>query len=154
MGVTIFKPNKSKSHLKSFYKNILPKESPLSQAETLHILLINCTYDTTPTILVESVEENKVLIEDNTMLMLNVNTMGIDEETNQSASCQDFVVIRRIKNELKIVDSSRLTFYFTSNKLKVDIGVNVDKSSLEVKVTGNENKMKWVSYLTGVCITL
>jgi hypothetical protein len=154
MGVTIFKPNKSKLNLKSFYRNILPQESPNSQAETLDILLINCTYDTTPTILYESVEESRMLIDDNTILMLNVNTLGIDEETNQSASCQDFVVVRRIKNELKIVDSSRLTFYFTSNKLSVDIGVNREINSFEVKVTGNENKMKWVSYLTGVCITL
>jgi hypothetical protein len=154
MGVTIFKPNKDKSHIKSYYRNILPQESPHSKAETLNILLINCTYDTTPTILYESIEENKVLIEDNSILMLNVNTLGIDEQSNQSASCQDFVVLKRINDELKIVDSSRLTFYFTSNSLKVDIGVNNEKKSLEVKVVGNENKMKWVSYLTGVCINL
>ena len=83
MGVTIFKPNKSKLNLKSFYRNILPQESPNSQAETLDILLINCTYDTTPTILYESVEESRMLIDDNTILMLNVNTLGIDEETNR-----------------------------------------------------------------------
>jgi hypothetical protein len=154
MGVTIFKPNKSKLSLNLFYRNIHPQESTSAKAETLDMLLINCTYDVEPVVLFESVEESKMVVEEDTILMLNVNTLGYDEKDGQSASCQDFVVIKRVNGELKIIDSSRLTFYFSSNKLKVNIGVNTELNTFEVKVQGNENKMKWVSYVTGVCITL
>jgi hypothetical protein len=95
-----------------------------------------------------STEEISIKI--NSVMMLNINTIGIETDGAPVGSSQDYVVVKNVGGTISIVHQNVIASHFGGGGLDVTISANNTTDTLRIQVTGTNNPMRWVSYVNAV----
>ena len=92
----------------------------------------------------------EISIKPNSAMLLNVLTLGIEQDGTPVASSQDYVVIKNVAGTTTLPHVSTIASHYGAVGLAVTITANNTNDTLQIQVTGTNNPMRWVSYVYGV----
>jgi hypothetical protein len=83
-------------------------------------------------------------------MMLNINTVGIETDGAPVGSSEDYVVVKNVAGTTSIVHQNVIASHFGVGGLAITITSDDTTDTLQIKATGTNNPMRWVSYVNGV----
>jgi hypothetical protein len=92
----------------------------------------------------------EISIVSNSVMMLNIDTIGIETDGAPVGSSQNYVIIKNVAGTTTIVHQNVIASHFGVGGLAITITANDTTDKLQIAVTGTANTMRWVSYVYGV----
>jgi hypothetical protein len=116
----------------------------------VEFILRRVTTSTAPLFLYLDNVSQEISIVTNSVMMLNINTIGIETDGAPIGSSQDYVIIKNVSGTTSIVHQNVIASHFGVGGLAVTITANDTTDKLQIAVTGTALTMRWVSYVYGV----
>jgi len=91
----------------------------------------------------------EISIVSNSVMMLNINTVGIETDGTPVSSSQVYAIIKNVAGTTTIVHQNVIASHFGGGGA-ITITANDTTDKLQIAVTGTANTMRWVSYVYGV----
>ncbi len=82
-------------------------------------------------------------------MLLNIYTSGIETSGTQLGTSQDYIVVKNVAGTTTLVHNTNIKQHYSTGGLAITITANNTADTLQIKVTGTANAMRWVSYVTG-----
>jgi hypothetical protein len=92
----------------------------------------------------------EISIKLNSVMMLNINTVGIETDGAPVGSSQVYAIIKNVAGTTNIIHQNVIADHYGVVGLAVTISANNTTDTLQIQVTGTANTMRWVSYVNGV----
>jgi hypothetical protein len=122
----------------------------LPNAQQVQYVLRNTTPNVTPLNLYLDGSAEQISIKTNSVMLLNIYTIGIQTNGANVGSSQVYVVIKNVAGTTSIVHQQVIEQHFDAGALAITISANNTTDTLQIQVTGTANTMRWVSYVNGV----
>jgi hypothetical protein len=119
-------------------------------AQQVQYLLRNITPNATPLNLYLDGSVEQISIKTNSVMMLNINTIGIETDGAPVGSSQVYAIIKNVAGTTSIIHQNVIADHYGVVGLAVTISANNTTDTLQIRVTGTANTMRWVSYVNGV----
>jgi hypothetical protein len=127
------------------FSNVAP------DAQQVQYLLRNTTTSaSTPLYLYMDGISEEISIKLNSVMMLNINTVGIETDGTPVGSSQDYVVVKNVAGTTSIIHQNVIASHYGVGSLAITISANNTTDTLRIQVTGTNNAMRWVSYVNAV----
>jgi hypothetical protein len=115
-----------------------------------YVLRQTTTLASTPLNMYLDGSSEEISIKPNSAMLLNVLTLGIEQDGTPVASSQDYLVIKNVAGTTTLPHVSTIASHYGAVGLAITITANNTNDSLQIQVTGTNNSMRWVSYVYGV----
>lgn len=92
----------------------------------------------------------EISIKLNSVMMLNINTIGIETDGTPVGSSQVYAIIKNVAGTTSIIHQNVIADHYGVGTLAITISANNTADTLRIQVTGTNNPMRWVSYVNGV----
>jgi hypothetical protein len=92
----------------------------------------------------------EISIKLDSVMMLNINTIGIETDGAPVGSSQDYVVVKNVAGTISIVHQNVIADHYGVVGLAITISADNTTDTLRIQVTGTNNPMRWVSYVNAV----
>jgi hypothetical protein len=112
--------------------------------------LRNTTIDATPLNLYLDGSSIEINIQQDSVMLLNIYTIGIETDGAPLGSSQDYVVIKNVGGTTSMPHQNVIADHYGVVGLAITISPNNTTDTLQIQVTGTANTMRWVSYVNGV----
>jgi len=113
--------------------------------------LSNTTSSTTPAYLfLQGGSTGEISIKTNSVMMLNINTIGIETDGAPVGSSQVYAIIKNVAGTTSIIHQNVIADHYGVGGLAITISADNTNDTLRIQVTGTANTMRWVSYVNGV----
>jgi hypothetical protein len=108
------------------------------------------TLASTPLYLYMDGSTEEISIKLNSVMMLNINTIGIETDGTPVGSSQVYAIIKNVAGTTSIIHQNVIADHYGVGTLAITISANNTTDKLQIQVTGTNNPMRWVSYVNGV----
>jgi hypothetical protein len=115
--------------------------------------LSNITTSAIPSVLWltgSSLGGGEISIKTDSVMMVNINTIGIETDGAPVASSQVYAIIKNVAGTTSIIHQNVIADHYGVGGLAITIIANNASDTLRIQVTGTANTMRWVSYVNGV----
>jgi hypothetical protein len=92
----------------------------------------------------------EISIKLNSVMMVNINTIGIETDGAPVGSSQIYAIIKNVAGTTSIIHQNVIADHYGVGGLAITISANDTNDTLRIQVTGTANTMRWVSYVNGV----
>ena len=92
----------------------------------------------------------EISIKTDSVMMLNINTIGIETDGAPVASSQVYAIIKNVAGTTSIIHQNVIADHYGVGGLAITISADNTNDTLRIQVTGTANTMRWVSYVNGV----
>ena len=122
----------------------------VTDAQQVEYILRQTTPNATPLYLYMNGTSEEISIKTNSVMMLNINTIGIETDGAPIGSSQVYAIIKNVAGTTSITHQNVIADHYGVGGLAITISANNTTDTLQIQVTGTANTMRWVSYVNGV----